>query len=409
MAANQPEPAGSRRRDARRLPVALAACFALSSTLLTSFAVLLPDIVAELGLSYGQAGMVGAAYMLGYGLFQVPLGLLATSLGAGRVLLAATLLMALSALLPCLASGFAVWLVARLLSGIAAGAVLPLGLHLLMHALSGPGLVRGIGVFVSGWGIGMTIAMLGAAPLLDMAGWRQVMMAVAAFGLLVAASLPFALPKHDAGIVRSAAQPTRISALLLELGRNRALNLMALINAAGTTTMVCIPAWLPLYLTSAFAVPPATASAQLSPIGIGVATGAWLGGALASRLGWRPVVIASFVLSCGLVALIPMQASALVVAALAILVGFAGMLFPAPIQSLFPMVVPAAQTALAAAYYNTIGFIGAFAASLLFGFLVERSGSFTIGWLLLAIVPLAGIVSALLLPIAGLIDTRTKA
>lgn len=291
MALRDPATKGSRHRDGRSLPAALAACFALSSVLLTSFAVVSPEIAKELRLSYSQTGMVGAAYMLGYGLFQVPLSLVAIRVGAGRVLLAATMLMAISSLLPCLASSFTMWLLARLLSGIAAGAVLPLGLHLLAHALSGPRLAKGIGVFVSGWGVGMTIAMLGAAPLLDAASWRQVMLATVAFGMLVATGLRWALPAHDARVETSSAQPLRPAALLLELGSNRALNLMSVVNATGTTIMVCIPAWLPLYLTTTFAIPPAAAAAQLSPIGIGVAVGAWLGGLLASRIGWRSVVV----------------------------------------------------------------------------------------------------------------------
>jgi len=44
--------------------------------------------------------------------------------------------------------------------------VLPLGIHLLTQAMSGPRLVKGLGVFIAGWGAGMTLAMLVAAPLL---------------------------------------------------------------------------------------------------------------------------------------------------------------------------------------------------------------------------------------------------
>src|SRR5262249_58426053 len=129
--------------------------------------------------------------------------------GGGRVLSWAPLLVAASFLLPCLFDGFVQWLIARLLAGIAAGAVLPLGLHLLTHALSGSRLVRGIGVFVAGWGIGMTVAMLGAAPLLQIAGWRQVMVATTLFGLLVAAFLRWALPPESpAGEPGSSPKPS---------------------------------------------------------------------------------------------------------------------------------------------------------------------------------------------------------
>jgi cyanate permease len=56
-------------------------------------------------------------------------------------------------------------------------------------------------------------------------------------------------------------------------------------------------------------------------------------------------------------------------------------------------------TALAARYYNTLGFVGAFAASLLFGVLVDWSGSFALGWLWLALAPVVGATAALTLAI----------
>jgi predicted MFS family arabinose efflux permease len=383
------------------LPPALGACFALSSTTLIAFSVVSPDVVAELQLSYGQAGVIAAAYMLGYGLFQIPVSLAGVLFGSGRVLFGATLLMAASSLLPCLFDGFVLWLIARLLAGIAAGAVLPLGLHLLTHALSGPRLVRGIGIFVAGWGIGMTVAMLGAAPLLQAAGWRQVMVATTLFGLFVAAFLRWGLPP-DSPAGEHGLSPTLA---LRELIRVRALNLMGVVNAAGTTIMVCIPSWLPLYLTGTFDTPAALASAYLSPVGIGVALGGWLGGALTNRLGWRPVVVGSLLASSVLTLVIALPSSALPVAGLGILIGLVGMLFPAPIQSLFPQVVQQESTAIAAAYYNTIGFLGAFGASLAFGYLVDFAGSFTPGWVGLAAVPLLGVAAALALRIAPLART----
>ncbi len=392
---------GRREAGIGPLPVALAACFALSSATLSAFSVVSPDVVAELNLSYGQSGLIGAAYMLGYGLFQVPVSLLGVRFGSGRILVAATLLMGVSSILPCLLDGFGQWLIARLLSGIAAGAVLPLGLHLLAQFLSGARLVRAIGIFVSGWGIGMTLAMLGAAPVLQAAGWRQVMLATALFGMVVAAGLRFALVRNgqrgmDLPAGHAIGVPSRTP-----LFANRALNLMGIVNAAGTTSMVCIPAWLPLYLTGTFGTGAAQASAYLSPIGIGVATGAWLGGALANRFGWRSVVVASLVASSCLAALIPLATGAVAVATLAIVIGFVGMLFPAPIQSLFPSIVPAQDTAIAAAYYNTIGFIGAFVASLAFGYIADLAGTFSAGWLFLAAIPLLGTVAAVRLSVSN--------
>lgn len=84
------------------------------------------------------------------------------------------------------------------------------------------------------------------------------------------------------------------------------------------------------------------------------------------------------------------------------------MFFAAPTQSLFRFVIEEEWTALAAAYYNTIGFFGAFFASLLFGLLADRLANFTAGWLLLSTISLIGIVGVLSIAIPTHIHSMTR-
>ena len=383
------------------LPFAAAACFALSATMLTTFPIIAPHVVSELKLSYVGAGLITSAYMFGYGLFQIPASLLGMRLGSERGLVGATALMCAAALIGVFTGTFSGWIISRLLLGIGGAAVLPLSLDLLTRALSGARLMKGISIFVSGWGLGMTLALLGAAPLLHAYGWREVMLASVALGVPVLVLLRRSLPTSESDHIERALTARRLKRQLIDLGRNYRLNLMGLVNAAGTTTMICVPSWLPLYLTGSFNASPAEASGALSSVGLAVVFGGWSGGTLAIRMGWQPVVVGSLIVSAALVALIPLLPSAVFVVAVAVLTGWAAMLFPAPIQSLFPSVVSGEWTALAAAYYNTIGFIGAFAASLVFGLLVDWAGSFAIGWLWLALVPWIGVAAALSLPTAA--------
>jgi predicted MFS family arabinose efflux permease len=251
--------------------------------------------------------------------------------------------------------------------------------------------------------------MLVAAPLLHEFGWRAVLMMSTTLGVIVIAGLQWALPAEFRGGDPATADRPTVAQLVRTLGANRALNLMGIVNAAGTTVLICVPTWLPLYLTRAFGASAAETSINLSPIGIGVAIGAWAGGVLTIPLGWRPIVVASLAASSVLVMLVPLQSSASLIIAIAILLGWVGMLFPAPIQSLFPFVAPRGSTAVAAGYYNTIGFIGAFLVSLIFGFLTDRFGSFTVSWLLLGVIPLIGVIAAMLLPIPGRIHSTPAA
>src|SRR4029450_5986347 len=99
-------------------------------------AVVSPDVVAEAELSYAQSGVITAAYMLGYGFFQLPASFLGIRMGSGRVLLGATALMGASALVPVVMATFAGWTISRFIMGMAGAAVLPLSIHLLTRATS---------------------------------------------------------------------------------------------------------------------------------------------------------------------------------------------------------------------------------------------------------------------------------
>jgi MFS family permease len=393
--------AGDRRPVGKRLPYALAACFGLTATMISTFPIVAPVVTAELRLTYAQTGVITAAYMLGYGLFQLPAGFLGIAFGGGRVLTGAMALMTAAALLPCVVESPASWVVTRFVMGIAGATILPLSIHLLTLVLSGPQLTKGIGLTVSGWGIGMTIAMLGAAPLLDRLGWRSVMLASVVLGVAVVGVLLGVLPAAHEGEGAGRGRFPRVSELVGASVGSPPLNLMSLVNAAGTTIIICVPAWLPLYLSGAFGITAAKASASLSPIGLGMAFGAWMGGTLAIRFGWRRVVLIGLLLSALLVTAIPAFSTPTPVVVAAIATGCIGMFFAAPIQSLFPYVIAEKWTALAAGYYNTLGFIGAFSASLLFGIVVDRFATFSIGWLLLASAPLIGGVALSFLSVSG--------
>jgi FSR family fosmidomycin resistance protein-like MFS transporter len=390
---------GEKERSAEsRLPYALAACFALSASMLTIFPIVSPEVVSELGLTYSEIGWIGAAYMLGYGVFQLPASLLGLRFGSARVLVGATALMSAGALLPCLSGGFAGWMSSRFIMGVGGAAVLPLSIHLLTRAMSGRRLVMGLSIFISGWGIGMTLAMLSAAPALHIWGWRAVLVIFATLGAVVLAALWWTLPgdaRIDSGNRRA---PLSLRRIIGRLGRNFSLNMMGIVNVAGTSVLTCVPTWLPLYLTKTFGESASEASAGLSPIGIAVAIGAWAGGALTLPLGWRRVVVASLIVSGLLVASISVLSSARLVVVTAILAGCVAMLFPAPIQSLFPTVMDDELVALGAGYFNTLGFIGAFCASLGFGYLVDHVLTFAGGWLFLASINVFGVGAALTLP-----------
>jgi predicted MFS family arabinose efflux permease len=382
-----------------RLPIALAACFALSASMLTAFPIVSSEVASELGFTYAEIGWVGAAYMLGYGLFQLPASLLAVRFGSSRVLTGAVVLMSVGALLPCLFSSFVGWLLSRFMMGVGGASVLPLSIQLLTQAMRGRRLVRALSIFISGWGVGMTLAMLGAVPALRMWGWRGVLLTSAALGVVVLGGLWWALGDGARLDAPNGRGPVGLQQMVGRLYRNPSLNMMGVVNAAGTTVLTCVPTWLPLYLTNTLGESASDASAAMSPIGVAVTIGAWAGGTLSIPLGWRRVVVASLIVSGLLVASLSILSNVRLVVGTAILAGLVVSLFAAPLQSLFPMVVDENSTALGAAYFNTLGFTGAFCASLGFGYLIDRVQTFAAGWLFLGSITVVGVCAALTLRI----------
>jgi hypothetical protein len=85
----------------------------------------------------------------------------------------------------------------------------------------------------------MTLAMLGAALLLHVEGWRAVMVAASALDLVVTAGLGWALPPRSR-VGGTAARAPRPAPQLREFDTNRALNWMGIINAAGTSITIYV-------------------------------------------------------------------------------------------------------------------------------------------------------------------------
>ncbi len=218
---------------------------------MTTFPVVSPEVVSELGLNYAQTGVITAAYMLGYGLFQLPASFLGIRMGSGRVLLGAMILMSVGALLPCLFARPAIWVVSRFVLGVAGAAVLPLSVHLLTQAMTGARLVKGLAMAISGWGTRHDTGDAGRG-------------AAAAPGRLARGDAGGRRPRTGRGcrpelgaasrsrVGDRAAKSPHPARLLRQFGANRALNWMGIINAAGTSMTICVSGWLPLVCRARF-------------------------------------------------------------------------------------------------------------------------------------------------------------
>ena len=146
---------------------------------------IIPLLIADLGITYGQAGLLLTVFFVMYSVFQLPAGLVADRFGKKRVLVWGLAAMAGSLVLASTARSYETLVVAQLLAGISGSTYHPTGMSLVSdlesHATEG----KAMGVFGFGGMLGIAAAPLlvgGVASLFD---WRVALLSGAAAGGIV--------------------------------------------------------------------------------------------------------------------------------------------------------------------------------------------------------------------------------
>jgi nitrate/nitrite transporter NarK len=357
-------------------------------------ALFLPLMRADLHLTYAQGGTLAAASTLTYALMQVPVGVLADRVDPKKLLLVGLLGANV------LACGFAVlesfpWLVAnQAVSGMFRAMAFSPGLILIGRQFPPGKQATAMGLYVAG-GFSSSIVLNLVGPLLvGPLGWQGVFLVTAGLGLvtvvlywLVGASGVDGAPRRQ--------PPLRELPRLLKhpvVGVTGVIQFVRLAATHGVTM------WLPTFVV-------VQKGYSIQTAGLLVAMGAALtapsnimGGYIADRTG-RPLAVVGVALSVvalslvGLVLVDSLWALIAVVAVNAVVIQlYFGPLFAIPIQYLGRSVAGAIS-----GFGNFCANLGGFAAVWALGGVKDATGSFTVGFLLLAGVCVVGIGAVLVL------------
>lgn len=182
----------NKKADGYRWAIAASGMLAIMAALgfgRFGYSMILPAMKEGLSLSEAQAGDLATANMLGYLAFSLLGGLLASRLGARRVVLASLVIVSFSLFLTGISPTYGWAFAARLLTGMAAGSVnVPvMGLLSTWFEKRERGLAGGLSV--SGSSFGILIAGLMVPSLLGRfgpLGWRASWFALSALSLAVA-------------------------------------------------------------------------------------------------------------------------------------------------------------------------------------------------------------------------------
>ncbi len=150
------------------------------------FAIVIPPIipllVTDLGITYGQAGLLLTIFFVMYSLFQLPAGLVADRIGKNRLMLAGLAGMTGGIALAAFAPNYELLLVAQAIAGISGSTFHPTGLSIISDVETGDTEGKAMGVFGFGGTIGTMAAPLVVGGLAALAGWRIALFGAALLG-----------------------------------------------------------------------------------------------------------------------------------------------------------------------------------------------------------------------------------
>ncbi|MBI5162409.1 MAG: MFS transporter [Magnetospirillum sp.] len=360
-----------------RLVLVLCLAEVLTMTGVFAFAALLPDFVAAWGLSNTEAGWISGIGFAGYALAVPVLTALTDRIDARRVWLGGALLTAASAaLFAAFADGLWSALAFRALGGVGlAGTYMP-GLKALVDRTEGPSQPRWMSWYTASFSRGTSTSFLISGGVGAAWGWRPAFAAAAAAALAATAVVALAL-KPQPPAVPVAATPLLDFRPVL---RNRPVLGYIFGYAAHTWELFGLRSWMVAFLAFAAtlsgeaAIPSPTAVATLAAL---VAMAASIGGAdLAVRFDRRTLCSLAAMASAAMAVVVGISAGGpyLLVVVLILAHNALVQLDSAALTTGAMLEAECGRRGTTIALHSLLGFAGAFAGPLAFGWVLDRAG-----------------------------------
>lgn len=156
-----------------------------------AFPPIIPILVADLGISYTQAGLLLTVFYVMYSVFQLPAGLVGDRIGKSRLLIWGLIGMAAALVLASTAQTYEMLLVAQGIMGISGSTYHPAGMAMLSDTETKETEGKAMGVFGLGGMIGVASAPVIIGGLAAMIGWRTALAVAAAIGFVVTVVFKF--------------------------------------------------------------------------------------------------------------------------------------------------------------------------------------------------------------------------
>ncbi|MFB6304483.1 MAG: MFS transporter [Haloferacaceae archaeon] len=157
---------------------------------------ILPLLVSDFGLTYGQAGALVTVFFAMYSVFQLPAGMLADRIGQQRLLSGGMVLLGAGLFVVANAGSYPVMLAGQALAGVGGSTYHPSGMSLISDLEAGETEGRAMGIHGLGGVAGMALAPVLVGGVASLGGWRLALTVAALVGVAYAGcfTLLFSMP-----------------------------------------------------------------------------------------------------------------------------------------------------------------------------------------------------------------------
>jgi len=346
---------------------------------------LIPEMSVALSLTHTEAGMLMSGFWAGYLAMQFPAGFLSDKIGAKRVYTVFLVFVGFLCLLTGFAKSFADCLVYRFVNGLAAGSVYAPGSALVLRWFPPKDRGVAIGFFMTGASIGTVIALAFSAAVSSIFGsWRWSFWFFGIPALFVAMlSLFFLKEKPDPGFEYDKVGRGGGKVSYGVVFKDLRFWVLCFASLGGSAVYVGSLTWIPTYLTMSVNLTEVYAGSISSLIALTGVVATPLGGFVADRiLKKRSPIIFVGTFTSGVAAIlfsIVMPTSLYSsVALFAIMLFFATLWFIT--SSLLPEWFQLEVMGTASGFLNLMSMIGAVLGPFIFGFILDLTSSFSLGW-----------------------------
>jgi predicted MFS family arabinose efflux permease len=357
---------------------------------------LAPFVQVEFGITRAQVGVLISALYIGAMFSSLPAGWLTELVGSRALLVASQVVVAAGVLLLAWAPSFSLALVVMPVVGLGYGGINPMSTKAIIDWFAGHVRATAMSVKQTGFALGNALAAATLPSLAVAAGWRAALM-VASVTILVSAAVGGWLFREAPAAARPARARVTPRDTYASLLRNRDLMIAVGTGILLAAIQLVVSGYLVLFLSEHVRLPVVLAGAMLSITQLAGVVGRVGWGVVSDRLaGGRRRAVLVTIGACSsaaaaLASLLGPDTPTWMIAACAALLGVTAVGWNGVFATLTSELAAGGSIAGASGLATGANFLGVVIGPPLFGLAVDLSGSYALGWRLVAVAGLCNV------------------